>query len=121
MSITDHQAKYLAHELPAYVPYTKRHALVEPFDPGKSEDALYDLVSDYLRRDNLQALPSSQRTLMTSVLRERLASSSFAIAGALTPMANRLRARLDEDAARSLGEGAPSGGGSADQGLRCAR
>ena len=32
-------------------------------------------VSEYLRRDNLQALPSSQRTLMTLVMRKLLASS----------------------------------------------
>ena len=34
-------------------------------------------------RDNLQALPASQRSLMTLVLRKLLASSTFAIAGAL--------------------------------------
>ncbi len=87
----------LRRQVTAYVPYTKRHAIVEPFDPGEAEDKLYHLVSDYLQRDNLQALPSSQRKLMTLVLRKLLASSSFAIAGALTSLANRLRARLKED------------------------
>ena len=57
--------------------------LVEEFTPEESEDRLYDLVSEYLRRDNLQALPASQRSLMTLVLRKLLASSTFAIAGAL--------------------------------------
>jgi hypothetical protein len=42
------------------------------------------MVSDYLRRPSLQALPSSQRSLMTLILRKLLASSTFAIAGALT-------------------------------------
>ena len=78
----------------AYVPYTKRLPLVEEFTPEESEDRLYDLVSEYLRRDNLQALPASQRSLMTLVLRKLLASSTFAIAGALTSMANRLKAKL---------------------------
>lgn len=60
------------------------------------EDQLYTLVSDYLTRDNLQALPASQRTLITLVLRKLLASSTFAIAGALGKMSQRLKARLAE-------------------------
>jgi superfamily II DNA or RNA helicase len=91
----------LRRQVTAYVPYTKRHAIVQPFDPSDNEDALYDLVSDYLQRDNLQALPPSQRKLMTLVLRKLLASSSFAIAGALTSMANRLKARLKADDERT--------------------
>jgi len=67
---------------------------VEEFTPEEGEDRLYHLVSDYLQRDNLQALPASQRSLMTLVLRKLLASSTFAIAGALTTIANRLRAKL---------------------------
>ena len=55
--------------------------MVEEFTPAESEDRLYDLVSEYLRRDNLHALPASQRSLMTLVLRKLLASSTFAIAG----------------------------------------
>jgi adenine-specific DNA-methyltransferase len=86
----------LRRQVTAYVPYTKRHAMVEPFDPSESEDRLYNLVSDYLRRDNLQALPASQRSLMTLVLRKLLASSSFAIAGALSTIVTRLKARLSE-------------------------
>ena len=61
------------------------------------------MVSDYLRRDNLQALPSSQRSLMTLVLRKLLASSTFAIAGALSSISARLRAKLRKhEAATSL-------------------
>ncbi|MFC5455982.1 SNF2-related protein [Prosthecobacter fluviatilis] len=92
----------LRRQVTAYVPYTKRHAIIQPFDPGESEDELYNLVSDYLQRPNLQALPPSQRKLMTLVLRKLLASSSFAIAGALTSMANRMKARLQADDALSV-------------------
>ena len=92
----------LRRQVTAYVPYTKRHAIVQPFDPGESEDELYHLVSDYLQRDNLQALPPSQRKLMTLVLRKLLASSSFAIAGALTSIANRMKAQLKADDDRSV-------------------
>ncbi|MEA3277599.1 MAG: SNF2-related protein [Pseudomonadota bacterium] len=84
----------LRRQVRLYVPYTKRHAILQEFKPGPEEAALYDLVSDYLRRDNLQALPSGQRTLMTLVLRKLLASSSFAIAGALDTLANRLKKKL---------------------------
>lgn len=84
----------LRRQVTAYVPYTRRHPLVQPFTPEESEDRLYHLVSDYLRRDNLQALPSSQRSLMTLVLRKLLASSTFAIAGALDTLSRRLQARL---------------------------
>lgn len=84
----------LRRQVTAYIPYTKRLPLVEEFTPAESEDRLYHLVSEYLQRDNLQALPSGQRSLMTLVLRKLLASSTFAIAGALTTMSNRLKSKL---------------------------
>ena len=84
----------LRWQVTAYIPYTKRLPLVEEFTPEESEDRLYHLVSEYLQRDNLQALPASQRSLMTLVLRKLLASSTFAIAGALTSLSNRLKAKL---------------------------
>lgn len=84
----------LRRQVLPYVRYTKRLPMVQPFTPSESEDRLYHLVSDYLRRDNLQALPNSQRSLMTLVLRKLLASSSFAIAGALDSISQRLRERL---------------------------
>jgi adenine-specific DNA-methyltransferase len=84
----------LRRQVTAYVSYTRRLPLVEQFTPDESEDQLYDLVSEYLRRDNLKALPSSQRTLMTLVMRKLLASSSFAIAGALDTLVSRLKATL---------------------------
>ncbi|PSJ16555.1 SNF2-related protein [Nitrosomonas supralitoralis] len=84
----------LRRQVSAYIPYTKRLPLVEEFTPEESEDRLYHLVSEYLQRDNLQALPSSQRSLMTLVLRKLLASSTFAIAGALTSISTRLKRKL---------------------------
>lgn len=84
----------LRRQVSQYVSYTRRHSIVRRFSPDEHEDQLYGLVSEYLRRDNLQALPASQRSLMTLVLRKLLASSSFAIAGALTSLSRGLRARL---------------------------
>lgn len=84
----------LRRQVTSYIPFTKRLPLVEEFTPEESEDRLYNLVSDYLRRDNLQALPASQRSLLTLVLRKLLASSTFAIAGALESISARLKAKL---------------------------
>ncbi|MGY4281211.1 ERCC4-related helicase [Bradyrhizobium sp. LM2.7] len=84
----------LRRQVTAYVSYTRRLALVEEFTPSDGEDRLYELVSEYLRRDNLQALPASQRSLMTLVLRKLLASSTFAIAGALSSISQRMQAKL---------------------------
>ncbi|MBI5438462.1 MAG: DEAD/DEAH box helicase family protein, partial [Nitrosomonadales bacterium] len=95
----------LRRQVTAYIPYTKRLPLVEEFTPEESEDRLYHLVSEYLQRDNLQALPAGQRSLMTLVLRKLLASSTFAIAGALTSISNRLKLKLGkQEPAESLPE-----------------
>ena len=84
----------LRRQVLPYIKFTKRLPLVEEFTPEESEDRLYHAVSEYLQRENLQALPASQRSLITLVLRKLLASSTFAIAGALTSMSARLKAKL---------------------------
>jgi len=86
----------LRRQVTAYVKYTKRFPVLEEFTPEQGEDQLYKLVSEYLQRPNLQALPPSQRTLMTLVLRKLLASSTFAIAGALTSISARLKKKLEK-------------------------
>lgn len=88
----------LRRQVTAYVPYTRRFAMVEEFTPAASENRLYALVSEYLQRETLQALPAGQRALTTLVLRKLLASSTFAITGALEAMARRLRASLADKA-----------------------
>ncbi len=64
---------------------------VQEFIPSEEEQRLYDLVSDYLQRDTLYALPASQRQLMTLILRKLLASSTYAISGTLEGLAGRLQ------------------------------
>jgi SNF2 family DNA or RNA helicase len=75
-----------------YVNFTNRHALVQEFVPNADEQRLYNLVSDYLQRPTLYALPASQRQLMTLILRKLLASSTYAISGTLQGLANKLQA-----------------------------
>ncbi len=84
----------LRRQVLPYIQYTKRHPIVRPFTPEENEETLYNLMSDYLRRENLQALPAGQRTLMTLIIRKLLASSSFAIAGTFDSLIRRLEAKL---------------------------
>lgn len=73
-----------------YVNYTDRHALVQEFNPTEEEQRLYDLVSEYLQQPTLYALPASQRSLMTLILRKLLASSTYAISDTLNGLALKL-------------------------------
>jgi len=88
----------LRRQVQQYVPYTARRAIVQEFTPSTEERELSALVGDYLRRPNLNALPDSQRQLISLVLWKLLASSSHAIAGALETMARRLQGVLDQPA-----------------------
>jgi superfamily II DNA/RNA helicase len=94
----------LRRQVLEYIRYTERKAYTQEFIPTADEEALYDLVSEYLRRPNLQALPASQRALMTLVMRKLLASSTFAIAGALGALADKLERRLKDDQKRTRAE-----------------
>lgn len=87
----------LRRQVLEYIRYTNRIPITQEFVPTEAEQALYDMVSDYLRRPSLHALPSSQRTLMTLILRKLLASSTFAIAGALDSLARKLERQLKQD------------------------
>lgn len=69
----------------------------KPSPPSNDEQQLYNLVSEYLRRPELNALPSGQRQLISMVMWKLLASSSFAIAGALGMIITRLEKGLAEE------------------------
>lgn len=91
----------LRRQVEAYVKYTRRIPMLQEFVPGADETKLYNYVSEFLQRPSLYALPNSQRQLITLVLRKLLASSTFAIAGALETLIKRLGQTLDEKAARA--------------------
>ncbi len=80
----------LRRQVLEYIKYTNRTAIVEEFYPTEDEQRLYDLVSEYLQRPNLFALPPSQRQLMTLILRKLLASSTYAISVTLEGLAGKL-------------------------------
>jgi len=79
-----------------YVKYTNRHALVQEFVPTAEEQRLYDLVSEYLQQPTLYALPASQRSLMTLILRKLLSSSTYAISDTLNGLAVKLESAARE-------------------------
>lgn len=87
----------LRRQVQEYINYTNRIPITEQFVPSDEEHALYEMVSDYLQKELLYALPSSQRHLMTLILRKLLASSSFAISGTLQNLIKRLRRILNEN------------------------
>ena len=87
----------LRRQVLEYVSYTNRVPITQEFLPSAEEQLLYDQVSDYLRRPELQALPASQRTLMVLVMRKLLASSTFAIAGALDSLGRKLEGLVRDD------------------------
>ena len=89
----------LRRQVEAHVKYTRRIPMLQEFVPGDDEAKLYNYVSEFLQRPSLYALPNSQRQLITLVLRKLLASSTFAIAGALETLIKRLSQTLDEKAA----------------------
>ncbi len=85
----------LRKQVTEYVPYTKRIPITQNYCPSKDEQQLYDYITNYLQEGKLYALPQGQRNLITIVLRKLLASSSFAIAGTLSTMINRLEGMKD--------------------------
>lgn len=80
----------LRRQVLEYIKYTNRIPITQEFAPTEAEQRLYDMVSGYLQSEKLFALPSSQRQLMTLILRKLLASSTYAISGTLDALANRL-------------------------------
>lgn len=80
----------LRKQVVEYIPFTRRVPVTQDFRPNDEEYALYGVISAYLQREGLIALPASQRTLITLVLRKLLASSTFAIAKTLDRLVERL-------------------------------
>lgn len=94
----------LRRQVLEYIKYTNRIALVEEFYPTQEEQRLYDLVSEYLQGATLYALPSSQRHLMTLILRRLLASSTFAISGTLGALVRKLENNVNRHDAEDVFE-----------------
>ena len=88
--------RHLRKQVKEYIKYTKRIPITQGFIPEEQEQALYEKVSEYLQRENIQAFSKPGRQLVTMVLRKLLASSTFAMAGALKTTIERCEAILRE-------------------------
>ncbi|UZG46099.1 DEAD/DEAH box helicase [Caldimonas thermodepolymerans] len=86
----------LRNQVTEYIRYTERKPITRPFRPTEEEHALYEKVSEFLRREDSYALPRRQRHLTALILRKLLASSSAAVAATLDILRQRLQAMLDE-------------------------
>lgn len=80
----------LRSDVQEYVKYTERRAMVQEYYPSDDEQTLGEMVSEYLQRDECFGMPRSQRSLITLVLHKLLSSSTFAIAGTLQTIIDRL-------------------------------
>ncbi len=86
--------------------FTNRYSLTQDFTPSAEEWDLYEKLSDYLQRPDLQAISPQARHLVSIGIRKILASSSFAVADTLKGMVNRLKLKqlLSEDDVSDLEE-----------------
>lgn len=80
----------LRSDVQEYVKYTERKAMIQEYYPSEDEQTLDEMVSEYLQRDECFGIPRSQRSLITLVLHKLLSSSTFAIAGTLQTIIERL-------------------------------
>ncbi|MCK5083762.1 MAG: DEAD/DEAH box helicase [Candidatus Omnitrophica bacterium] len=86
----------LRHQVKEYVNYTNRKAITIRFAQTDQEFKLYQSVSDFLQNQDTYALPTSQKSLITLVIRKILASSSFALIATLETIKKRLQSIYDE-------------------------
>jgi len=84
----------LRRQVKEYVKFTSRRSIVEDFAPTREEEELYQKVSEYLRREDAQAIPAARRALFILVCRKILASSSFALAATLDRLADGLERKV---------------------------
>lgn len=80
----------LRKDVIAYVNYTERLAIVKEFTASDAEQKLYDVVSDFLQRENTFAIPYRQKQLTTLIIRKLLASSTWAVLQTLETIRDRL-------------------------------
>lgn len=62
-----------------YMNFKKRICKTVDFTLSKDEIELYQRVNDFLKREMLYSIPTSNRALIILVIRKLLASSSFAL------------------------------------------
>ncbi|MBQ0057401.1 MAG: DEAD/DEAH box helicase family protein [Bacteroidales bacterium] len=87
----------LRKDVKEYINYTKRLPLTQEFNSSDPEYALYQEVSEFLRRDDIYSVPASQKKLTTMIVRKILASSSYALVFTLQHIKDRLEKMLERN------------------------
>ena len=91
----------LRRDADKYIQFTKRNPLTVEFTPSPDELKLYELVNNYLQRDELFAFSGSQRHLSALIIRKRLGSSTYAMASTLERISDRLEGEIREGILRT--------------------
>ncbi|MCB0916521.1 MAG: DEAD/DEAH box helicase [Actinobacteria bacterium] len=84
----------LRRDADKYIRFTERLPLTVGFEPLSDERRLYELVNEYLQREELYAFSRSTRHLSALIIRKRLGSSTYAMASTLERVADRLEREL---------------------------
>ena len=102
LRLSPYYKRTLRKDVMEYINYTKRLSLTQEFMATDTEQQLYDEVSEFLRNDNIYAIPVSQKMLTTMIIRKILASSTYALLGTLQTIKQRLEALLISSEAEQL-------------------
>ncbi|MFT8314992.1 MAG: DISARM system SNF2-like helicase DrmD [Clostridium sp.] len=81
----------LRKDVADYLSFKERICITVDFKLSPSEAILYKLINDYLKRNILYSIPTSNRILITVVIRKLLASSSYAVAETFEVLKERLK------------------------------
>jgi ERCC4-related helicase len=80
----------LRKDVADYISFKQRVCITVDFKLSPKEAALYVKINDYLKKDIIYAIPTSNRNLITVVIRKLLASSSHAVAATFEVLKERL-------------------------------
>lgn len=94
----------LRKEVAEYIQFSERKEMTIDFELSLPEVELYMKINNYLKKEILFALPNSHRTLITSVIRKLLASSSMAVADTFKTLKNRLMVLKETTREESIDE-----------------
>lgn len=86
----------LRKDVREYINYTNRHPLTQQFASTDDEFALYQAISEFLRRNDIYTVPTAQKKLTTMIIRKIMASSTYALIFTLTHIKERLERMLAE-------------------------
>lgn len=95
----------LRKDVADYISFKQRVCITVDFKLSPKEAALYVMVNEYLKKDIIYAIPSSNRSLITVVIRKLLASSSHAVAATFEVLKDRLTALKESTRLESVEKG----------------